>query len=174
MWKPSCRNPFWNHCGVFMAMGVLMRKILICLLAAMVLCAPLGLAQQAAPPGLMGEKPVMENVFFNVVWGSVFGIVLGAASAVIEAEEKTSPDNLRDTVFGGATVGGLIGLGVALWLFSSGITFEKRGTLLFTSRDPEGFARPVAVRAPPFTLETTTNGPLRVSGFRATVLDFRF
>ncbi len=121
----------------------------------------------------------MENVFFNVVWGSLFGIVLGTASAIIEADKKTSPDGLRDKVFGGATVGGIVGLGVGLWLFSSGVTFEAEGTLLFTAgnpaaRNPDGAAPAVAAYRPPFVLETSSQGPLRITGFRATVLDFRF
>ena len=39
----------------------------------------------------------------------------------------------------------------------------------------DGAVRTVAAgRSPPFVLESSTEGPLRISGFRATVLDFRF
>jgi hypothetical protein len=148
------------------------RKLVACLLIALIVSGPVVFAQEGPAP--MSRKPVMENVFFNVVWGSLFGIVLGAAAAVIESDDKTAPEGIRKQVFGGATAGGIIGLGIGLWVVASGITFEPEGTLLFSSRDPDGFARPVASRAPPFSLQTSADGDFRVTGFRATVLDIRF
>ncbi len=150
------------------------RKFLVCLLAALLFSTSLAFPQQRSARSIFEEKPVMENVFYNVVWGSLLGIVLGAASAVIEAEEKTSPEGLRDKIFGGATAGGMIGLGVGLWLFSTGITFDDEGTLLFTGRDPDEATPAVAANALPFVLETSSRGAPRITGFRVTVLDFRF
>lgn len=146
------------------------KKTVACLLIALLLAAPVAYAQQVPP----GQKPVMENVFFNVVWGSLFGIVLGSASAVIESDRKTAPTDIRRKVFSGATVGGLIGLGVGLWLVGAGVTFEEQGTLIFSGQDPQDYARPIASSPLPFTLETATEGGFRITGIRATVLDIRF
>lgn len=148
------------------------KRVLASLLVALLLlAAPAAYAQDALP---VGQKPVMQNVFFNVVWGSIFGIVLGGASAVIESDRKTAPTNLRRKAFSGATVGGLIGLGVGLWLVGAGVTFEEQGTLIFSGQDPQGFARPIASNPLPFTLETSADGPFRITGIRATVLDIKF
>ncbi len=147
-------------------------KILICSLLLALAAAPLATAQNAGVLG-GGPKPVMENIFFNVVWGSLFGMVLGAATAVIESDRKTSPTDIRSRTFGGATFGGLVGLGVGLWLVTSGVTFADSSTL-FTEVRPDGFERPVAAASPPFALETSRGGSFRVTGFRATVFSLKF
>ncbi len=156
--------------------------ILFCFLLAQLVLAPLALAQQAPPQMRIGEKPVMENVFFNVVWGSIFGILLGAAVAAAEADEPSAPDDLGDTVLQGATAGGIIGLAAGLFLVASGITFDPDTATLFTRNDVDEFEQPIVARAAaprtgpalPFVLETSTSGPMRITGFRTTVLDMRF
>lgn len=147
-------------------------KILICAVLLAVAAAPLATAQEMILPG-GGAKPVMENVFFNVVWGSVFGILLGAATAVIESDEKTAPENIRGRTFGGATVGGLIGLGVGLWLVTSGVTFDQNAAP-FSDVRPGGAGGQLAAAALPFSLETSRSGTFRLTGFRTTVFSLKF
>lgn len=69
-----------------------------------------------ASPALAQEKPVMENVFFNVVWGSAVGAVLGISTAIIGSDDHSAPSEARSSAFTGATVGGLAGLGIGLYL----------------------------------------------------------
>ena len=128
-------------------------------------------------PPFPGEKPVMENVFFNVVWGSLFGIILGVAVAVIEADRPTAPKDSGDAAFSGATAGGVIGLAVGLFMVATGASFDPQGSLLFSTvsaRDP--FQDPIVLQQPdlPFTLETSHKNSFRITGFRATVLDLKF
>ncbi len=151
-------------------------KLLICLVAAQLVLAPLAMGQQAGGP-FPGEKPVMENVFFNVVWGSIFGIILGVATAVIEADVPTAPEDSGDAAFSGATAGGMIGLAVGLFMVATGASFDPEGSLLFTTVSaPDPFQDPVVLLQPdlPFTLETSRKNSFRITGFRATVLDLRF
>lgn len=138
---------------------------LVCTLAA----APRAMAQ--------GDKPVMENVFFNVVWGSATGALLGAAAAVIGSEDKRRPNGLRRNMFEGATGGGIIGLSVGIWLIFSGITFDPdRSTIIDVGRnDTRGEGQGIfASAALPLQFQTTTRGPLRITGFKALVLNLRF
>ncbi len=119
----------------------------------------------------------MENVFFNVVWGSATGALLGAAAAVIGSEDKRRPSGLRRNMFEGATGGGIVGLSVGIWLIFSGITFDPdRSTILSVGRnDTYGAGRGLyASVAPPLQFQTTTRGPLRITGFEALVLNRRF
>ncbi|MCZ6472381.1 MAG: hypothetical protein O6934_02990 [SAR324 cluster bacterium] len=154
-------------------------KFLICMTAAQLVLAPLALAQEAGVPP--GGKPVMENIFFNVLWGSIFGLILGGAVAVIASEKPTAPEGFSDSATEGATAGGIVGLATGLFLVTSGITFDPNASLIFSRNDrgiedPFVAQRPPAILYPalPFALETSTSGPLRITGFRATVLDLKF
>ena len=51
------------------------------------------------------EKPIMQNTFFNVIWGSALGGVLGLASAIISADDASAPDNARSAGFSGSRNG---------------------------------------------------------------------
>ena len=148
-------------------------KLLIALLAAQLMLAPLAGAQQA---GLgPSEKPVMENVFFNVVWGSIFGAVLALSVTVIEADRPTAPEDSGTTAFEGATTGGIIGLATGLFLVATGASFDPGQTLLFTHNTPDPFGDSVAFQpVMPFNFETSHTQSFRITGFRATVLDLRF
>ncbi len=154
-----------------MVMKTWIGKILLLAVCWQVLIVPVAWGQEEL---IMGPKPVMENVFFNVVWGSVFGILLGAASSVIEAEKKTAPEEIRLRVYQGATWGGLIGLGLGIWLATTGITFDKNTSLLFTEATPLSKKPTFAARPLPFYLETSTQGGFRISGFKATVFHMKF
>jgi len=146
-------------------------KLVALSLALSLLAAPLTMAQQQ-------EKPVMENVFFNVVWGSATGALLGASAAVIGSEDKRRPNNLRSSMFQGATAGGLIGLGVGIWLIFTGITFDPATSTIIladaeTPPDGQIFAR-TPTRALPLELITAKDDPSQITGFKALVLDLKF
>jgi hypothetical protein len=126
--------------------------------------APLAAAQTA-------EQPVMQNVFFNVVWGSANGALLGAAAAVIGSRNKENPSNLGGAAFQGATIGGIIGLGIGLWLVYGGITFDEQATI--SANQPLNPAQ-LAAMAPPVTLLTSPDKPGQITGFSARVLNLRF
>ncbi|MEE8555922.1 MAG: hypothetical protein V3T00_08665, partial [bacterium] len=79
-----------------------------------VLLLTLSILSTGAQAQVTRDKPVMENTFFNVVWGSAVGGVLGAASAAVGGGAQTSPKNLRENAITGATIGGIIGLGVGV------------------------------------------------------------
>lgn len=129
---------------------------------------------QAGGPAALGPKPIMENVFFNVVWGSAFGVLMGAAVSVVEAEKKTSPPDMRSRAYYGATWGGIIGLGVGVWLATSGITYDPDTAIFFARNGGQDGRVAWAVEPPPFILETSKDGSNRITGFRATVLRLKF
>jgi hypothetical protein len=151
-------------------------------LAALVLAALLATLLGGAAPASaqdVGPKPVMQNVFFNVVWGSATGAALGFASAILAASDKSNPQNVRGQAFQGATLGGLIGLGVGVYLVYSGITFDPTGSTLTGQNDPSGRPELFAALAeqpvtPLFTFETSPQHPDRITGFKALVVNFRF
>ncbi len=98
-----------------------------CFCLALAIVSPSAWAQQtSAPlkPARLRSPPVMKNVFFNVAWGSATGALLGAAAVVVAADNPSSPENTRSEAVTGATYGGLVGLGVGLYLVFSGITFN--------------------------------------------------
>ncbi len=125
-----------------------------------------------------GQAPVMENVFFNVVWGSAFGAILGVAVAVIGAEDKSAPEDARNAAFSGATAGGLIGLGLGLWVVYQGTTFEGADQPLVHNdpgpKIPRARAQALAMAEPPLVLLSSPERPHRITGFRATVFRMRF
>ncbi|MBI3992322.1 MAG: hypothetical protein HY342_03540 [Candidatus Lambdaproteobacteria bacterium] len=141
-------------------------RIVAALLACAVLGATPAMAQQA-------PKPVMENVFFNVVWGSAAGALVGGAIAVIGATDKEKPGDLSSAGFQGATLGGVAGLGLGIYLVFTGITFDPdRSTIV--NFDAPGFTNRPQFAAPPFRLLMDAQHPGRVTGFSAEVLNFRF
>jgi len=134
----------------------------------------LSLANNAqAQSRLTGQKPIMENVFFNVVWGSVLGMMLGGAAATIEAEVKTQPYQLSDRVALGATWGGLAGLGVGIWLANNGISFDPSAAL-FNFGPPAPPSMPLGSIGPPLEFETAPGNPLRITGLSARLVSWRF
>lgn len=141
-------------------------KVLLLALAFQAIAAMPVLAQGA-------KKPVMENVFFNVVWGSALGGILGIAAAVIQSSDHSAPEDARSSAFTGATAGGLAGLGVGLYLVFQGITFEKQGaTILGKNGSPA--LNPADFESPAFTLVSAPDNPSRIIGFQARVLNIKF
>ena len=145
-------------------------KVVALLLLVQLVLAPMGFAQEVPA----GPQPVMENVFFNVVWGSVMGGLLATSVAIIGSEVKSSPDDVSDKVFEGLTWGGVLGLGLGIWLVTTGISFHPEQSLFFGENAPPQAPLFAAPRLPPIVFETRREGSFRISGFRATVLNLKF
>lgn len=140
--------------------------MLLVFLVLQVSAAPAALAQQ--------RKPVMENVFFNVIWGSALGGVLGLASAIISADDHSAPEDARSAGFSGATVGGLVGLGIGLWVIFQGTTFEGAEIRIAENGLPvPKFPHTIAVE-PPLVFLTSPKNPSKIIGFRATLFRMKF
>ncbi len=118
----------------------------------------------------------MENVFFNVIWGSAGGALLGLSIAVIGASDYSQPADARSTAFTGATIGGFAGLGIGLYLIFQGITFNQLGSTVLggTAQVEPPSWPPLAMELPPFGLITDPGNARRITGFQARVLDIRF
>ncbi len=140
-----------------------------------VLLLTLSILSTGAQAQVTREKPVMENTFFNVVWGSATGGVLGAASAALGGGTATSPKSLRENAITGATVGGIIGLGIGVWLTFNGVTFDPDRSLLFGSVTPE-LREGVVVETftPPLVIETEPGKPFHITGVKALVFFLKF
>ncbi len=148
------------------------RLILLLLLPLMVLAVA---ERHAFAQALMQEKPVMENVFFNVFWGSATGALLGAASASVAADQKDKPKGLRESIVTGATFGGVAGLAAGVWLLFNGITFDPSRSLFF------GGVAPLAQNdsgqptfTPPIVFLAEGRNPNRITGFKALIIDLKF
>ncbi len=75
------------------------------------------------------QQPPMENVFFNVLWGSVTGGLLSMGWATLDDKtpdsERFGPSHLSTQFLYGATLGGLLGLATGVYLSIKGITFDE-------------------------------------------------
>lgn len=144
------------------------RILLLLGLAAFVL----GLTAPGAVAQVTREKPVMQNTFFNVIWGSAAGALLGASSAALGPGTDVSPAVLRESVITGATAGGVLGLGIGIWLTFNGITFDPDRSLIFGSLGPGPTASQGLL--PPLVIETEPGKPFHITGAKALILDLRF
>jgi hypothetical protein len=96
---------------------------------------------QTAPEIMMQRpQPPMENVFFNVLWGSFTGGMLMMGWASLDdskgTEERYSVDNLRTQFLTGATYGGLLGLIAGVYISFKGITFDENRTKIAILQPP--------------------------------------
>ena len=89
------------------------------------------LAQDVAAPQaplVMRREPPMRNVFLNVLWGSMAGGITYAGFRMLddtkEKSERYSFTYITEQFVYGATAGGLVGLGVGVYLSISGIGFD--------------------------------------------------
>ena len=77
-------------------------------------------------------QPPMQNVFFNVLWGSAIGGMLRMGWETIDdskpEEERYTVSNLTSNFAWGATVGGFMGLAAGIYLSMRGITFDENLT----------------------------------------------
>lgn len=136
-----------------------------------VLAAPRDVFAQGLEGAPLGKPPVMQTVFFNVVWGAGTGALLGAASASLAAGAATEPANLREEVITGATLGSVLGAGVGIWLVFNGITFDPDRSLLFGSPIAANRFRP---NTPPLVFTSEPGKPFSITGVKALVLDLSF
>ncbi len=88
------------------------------------------------PPELLIPKaqPPMENVFFNVLWGSVAGGTLMVGWSTIDdsvaTDERFGMGYLSTQFLGGATTGAIVGLIVGVYLSMKGVTFDENKSRL--------------------------------------------
>lgn len=96
-------------------------------------------AQEAAPeaapePAAMtsGPQPPMQNVFYNVLWGSVAGGMVLAGWSMLDdgsdgedKDERYTLSSLTKNFIVGATYGGLVGLFSGIYFSVNGIEFDE-------------------------------------------------
>jgi hypothetical protein len=74
-------------------------------------------------------QPPMQNVFFNVLWGSLTGGMLMTGWATVDDSEtervRYSVSYLSDQFLTGATYGGILGLVAGVYLSLKEITFDE-------------------------------------------------
>jgi hypothetical protein len=106
--------------------------------------AALGQANQDGQQiALAKPQAPMENVFFNVLWGSVVGGMLRMGWSTVDdsetEEQRYTVSNLTTQFLWGATYGGLLGLGAGIYLSMQGITFDENLTKIafFPAENPE-------------------------------------
>jgi hypothetical protein len=75
------------------------------------------------------SQPPMQNVFFNVLWGSLSGGMLMAGWATVDDSEtestRYSVSYLSNQFLTGATYGGILGLVAGVYLSLKEITFDE-------------------------------------------------
>jgi hypothetical protein len=114
------------------------KNALVCLLvASFLICQESAVFAQAAENavpdiGIQKPQPPMENVFFNVLWGSLSGgmLMMGWTSLDDgkEEEERYGVSNMSSQFLTGATYGGLLGLIAGVYISMKGITFDENRT----------------------------------------------
>lgn len=91
-------------------------------------------AEDNAAPEIIIDKPQppMENVFFNVLWGSLTGGMLMMGWSTLddstEEEERYGTGNLSLQFLTGATYGSLLGLVAGVYLSMKGVSFDESRT----------------------------------------------
>ncbi|MDH4225225.1 MAG: hypothetical protein OEW12_06225 [Deltaproteobacteria bacterium] len=155
----------------------LMVQFVAIIMAGVVWAAPvLGQDGGEPPPPPTSSQPVMENVFWNVVWGSAAGLLIGGAVSIIGAQDKEAPPNLRPDMVSGATIGGVVGLAAGVFLVFSGIYFQPEGATLVQA-DPAAplwTGKDSSYHLEPLVLETSPADPGKITGFKMLVINNRF
>lgn len=90
-------------------------------------------AQEEVPQEVIkmasGPQPQMQNVFYNVLWGSVAGGMVAVGWAVLddgkEKDERYGLSNLTRNFIMGATYGGIVGLFSGVYFSINGIEFDE-------------------------------------------------
>lgn len=101
-----------------------------------------GQVADQAPPNVLVQQPQppMENVFFNVLWGSLTGGMLMMGWATLDdakpAEERYTSSNMTTQFLSGATYGGLVGLIAGIYFSFQGITFDESRTKIAVFQPP--------------------------------------
>ena len=95
------------------------KKIFVILVLLGCINLPFVSAQEAGLEPLGAKKPVMYSVFWNTLWGSAWGGAMGLSYHL------GSGISLRESLISAATIGGLLGYGMGIYLVVSGISFDK-------------------------------------------------
>ena len=78
------------------------------------------------------QQPPMENIFFNVLWGSIAGGTVSMGWSVLDdsksSEERYKFNNMTAAFIQGATYGGVIGLIAGVYFSLEDITFDEGRT----------------------------------------------
>ena len=104
-------------------------KVFVVLVILSYMCQSIAFAQQANGNAenvedFLGNAsgagtPVMETVFLNTFWGSVWGIFIGSAYVYISGADA------RSGISGAITIGALMGYGLGLYLVVNGFSFNQ-------------------------------------------------
>lgn len=77
-------------------------------------------------------NPPMQNIFFNVLWGSITGGTIMMSWSIIDdskpKSERQSFGSMRNKFVEGATYGGVLGLFAGVYLSINNITFDQGKT----------------------------------------------
>jgi hypothetical protein len=101
-----------------------------------------GQVADQAPPDVLAQQPQppMENVFFNVLWGSLTGGMLMMGWATLDDEkpsdERYTTNNMTKQFLSGATYGGILGLLAGVYFSFQGITFDENRTKIAVFQPP--------------------------------------
>ena len=86
------------------------------------------LALPADPIVVKRREAPMRPIFKNVLWGSVAGALVWSGIQIVDDSKPTSERYAVSEIFVqaviGATYGGILGLGVGIYVSLMGITFE--------------------------------------------------
>lgn len=145
-----------------------LRKTLI-LLAILALCTAGSLQAQTPEATGANRPPVMQSIFWNTLWGSGWGAVMGGSYHL------ASGINIRESVVTGATVGGMLGYGLGIYLVLNGISFDQRFLIKFPTPKfgPPPQASTSSPAMLPDALYTRRSAPAK-DGWSTLLFDLRF
>ena len=123
------------------------KRALVCSLAVVLVCchtsAIFAQVDETVLPytAMQKPQPPMENVFFNVLWGSLTGGMLMMGWSSLDdskpEEERYGVSNLSVQFLTGATYGGLLGLITGVYLSMKGISFDENRTKIAFLQYPQ-------------------------------------
>jgi len=95
----------------------------------------------AQPMVAQMPQPAMENVFFNVLWGSFTGGILMTGWAMLDdklpTDERYTISHFSSQFLTGATYGGFLGLIAGVYLSFKEITFDENLTRISFFQPPK-------------------------------------
>lgn len=103
-------------------------RVIAILLLLACLTQPVAWAQQAAPNTDIGNfldgsnggrAPVMQSVFWNTFYGSLWGAAVGISYHLLSGVA------VRESLAGSMTIGGLMGYGLGLYMVVNGFSFNQ-------------------------------------------------
>lgn len=126
-------------------MSSYLKKSIACLIIfALLFAQPLNIFAQATeePPAILLQQPQppMQNVFYNVLWGSATGGMIMMGWSFLDdsntEEERYSVSSAQIQFLTGATYGGILGLIVGLYLSFTGVKFDESQTKIAVLQPP--------------------------------------